>query len=342
MTQPPNGSQPPEQPQDPQPERPQDQPPERPQDQPHDPTRAFPTYGRPDQPPSTPWAAPGAQPPPGQPQPPYGQSPYGQPQPGQPQYGQPQYGQSAQGQPPYGPGAYGPAPYGHGYGPGQYPAAYGYGYTGGSGGTNALATAALVCALGGIFIGLSAPVGVALGITALVQLSRRPQAGKGMAIAGVVIGSLVSLGYVALIGLVIAFGSSGGDSGAPDPSAPDPGTNSAYIDELLVGECFNDTSADDQVERQPCPNEHDAELVAIVSLPAGTYPGDKAIDKAADQACTPPFGTYVGKSRDESELYLNWLTPDKYTWNAGDRRVFCVAYGPANKKLTGTVKNSHR
>jgi hypothetical protein len=181
-------------------------------------------------------------------------------------------------------------------------------------------------------------VAVALGIAALVQISRRPQAGKGMAIAGVVIGALVSTGYVLVIGLLIAFASSSTD----DSGAPDPGTTSAYIDELGIGDCFDDTSADDQVARRNCPEAHDGELVAIVSLPDGTYPGDQAIEKAADRACTPPFGTYVGKSRDQSELYLAWWTPDQYTWDSGDRRVFCVAYGPGDQKLTGSVKNSHR
>ncbi|GAA3145879.1 hypothetical protein JOF29_005549 [Kribbella aluminosa] len=352
MTQPPYGS----------------EPPERPQDRPHDPTRAFPTYGRPEQPgtpptapgeqqPGTPpptgpgrqptdtptWAAPGQHSAgtswaaPGQ-QPQYGQAP---PQFGQPQFGQaqPQFGQPQYGQPPYG-----QVPYGHGYGPGQYPpaygqppAAYGYGYLGGSGGTNSLATASLVTGLGGILIGVSAPVAIGLGIAALVQISRRPQAGKGMAIAGVVIGSLVTLGYVALIGLVIAFGSSGDTSGAPNP-----GSSSVYVDELAIGDCFDKTSVEDEVVRRDCPVEHDGELVASVTLPAGAYPGDKAIDDDADQACAGPFGTYVGKSRDDSELQLAWWTPDKPTWNSGDRRILCAAYGPGTDKLTGTVKNSHR
>ncbi|WP_427886357.1 DUF4190 domain-containing protein [Kribbella sp. GL6] len=279
----------------------------------------------------------------------YGQAPYGQAQQGQPPYGpsaygQAPYGQAPQGQPPYGQPAYGQAPYGHGYGPGQYPAAYGqppaaygYGYTGGSGGTNSLATAALVSGLGGIVIGVSAPVAVGLGIAALVQISRRPQQGKGMAIAGIIIGALVTLGYIALIALVIAFGSSTDTSGAPGP-----GSSSVYVDELAVGDCFDETSVEDEVIQRDCPVEHDGEMVASVTLPAGAYPGDKAIDDAADQACAGPFGTYVGKSRDESELELAWWTPDKRTWNSGDRRVLCAAYGPGTGKLTGTVKNSHR
>ncbi|HEY3509802.1 DUF4190 domain-containing protein [Kribbella sp. NPDC051137] len=339
-------------------------PPERPQDVPHDPTRTFPTYGRPEDlteplptaqhTTGTSWTAPGPQPvygqqPPQHGQPPYGRQPYGQSQHGQPSYGQPQYGQVPYGQPQYGPSAYGQAPYGQapygqGYGPGQYPAAYGqppaaygYGYTGGSGGTNSLATASLVTGLGGIVIGVSAPVAVGLGIAALVQLSRRPQQGKGMAIAGIIIGALVTLGYLALIALVIAFASSADTSGAPDP-----GSSSVYVDELAVGDCFDETSVEDEVIRRDCPVEHDGELVASVDLPAGAYPGDKAIDDAADQACAGPFGAYVGKSRDESELELAWWTPDKPTWNSGDHRVLCAAYGPGTDKLTGTVKNSHR
>ncbi len=45
--------------------------------------------------------------------------------------------------------------------------------------TNGLATAALVCGLGGLVIGVSAPVGVGLGIAALVQIKRRGESGKG-------------------------------------------------------------------------------------------------------------------------------------------------------------------
>jgi hypothetical protein len=283
-----------------------------------------------------PWAAPG--------QPSYGaqQSPYGQPGYGQAPGGQP-YGQGQQG-----------APYGQGYGPGQYPTAgqapgqygYGYGYGGygysGSGGTNGLATAALVTGLGGFVIGVSAPVAIGLGIAALVQIKRSQQEGKGMAIAGLVMGSLVTLGYTLLIVLVIALGSSDGNYSSPDPVSSSSSGPTTYVDDLTVGECFDEASADDEVVRQPCPDAHDAEVVGIVTIPGTTYPGDSAIDKAADRACSPVFGTYVGKSRDQSELYLDWWTPSKGAWDDGDHRVLCAAFGPDDNKLTGTVKNSHR
>lgn len=150
-----------------------------------------------------PWSVPGQQPA-------YGQSPYGQQQYGQTPYGQPQqpygqqpgYGQQAQPQygqqPGYGQPQYGQAPYS--------PSVYGgYGYSG-SPGTNGLATASLICSLGGLLIGLSAPVGIVLGIIALSQIKKTNQDGKGMALAGVIVGSVLTLGTILLFVFLIVLG----------------------------------------------------------------------------------------------------------------------------------------
>jgi hypothetical protein len=108
--------------------------------------------------------------------PPYGQPPQYQPPYGQPpQYQQP-YGQQPYGQQPYGP----PPPYGA---PGG---SYGYGYPQPTPGTNGLAIASLVLAF------LCSIAGLICGIIALNQISQRPQAGRGLAIAGIVI-SCVSI-----------------------------------------------------------------------------------------------------------------------------------------------------
>jgi hypothetical protein len=283
-------------------------------------------------------------------QPVAGQPQYGQPQYGQASYGQgqPQYGQPPQGQPGYGPP---PSAYGQGYAPGQYPAqygqapapyGYGYGYTA-SGGTNGLAAAALATGIGGIFIGLSAPVAIGLGIAALVQINRRGQAGKGMAIAGLVIGSLVTIGYVVLIGIVIALGSSYDDDyGSPEPVSSYSTGPTTSVDDLAVGECFDDGTKEAEVVRQPCTLAHDGEIIADVTLPEGPYPGDNGVDKAADRACSPQFTSYVGKSPDDSELDLSSWTPTRSLWADDDRLVVCATYGPDHEKLTTTTKNSHR
>lgn len=322
---------------------------ERPQDVP----RSFPTYGRPghqpaqqpgqppahqsgQQPGPTQWAAPGQ---PQQPQPPQpvGQAPYGQPTYGQPPYGQPgqPYGQPGQ-------------QYGGGYGqpgyPGTWPQPYGYGYPGGQGsGNNGLAIASLATGIGGFCIGLASPVAVGLGIAALTQIKRRGGDGKGMAIAGLVLGGLGTIGWLLYIVLIVVLGLTSDDdySGSPQPTSSY-STPSTYVDDLAVGECFDDSGEEDEVVRQPCADPHDGEIIAGVTLPDGPYPGDKEIDKAGEQSCATAFGEYVGSTVKDTELEWDYWTPTRQLWASNDRLVVCAAYGPDFDQLTGTVKGTRR
>jgi Domain of unknown function (DUF4190) len=150
-----------------------------------------PTGSGPPQAPSGSMPPPGYVPPPG-----YGQSGYGeQPGYGQSGYEQQGYGQSAYGPPPYGQGPYGQAPYGQSpYGPG------GYGMQRPR--TNGLAIASLVCSLAGFVIfGFSALLGVIFGFVARAQIARSQgtQRGNGLATAGIVIGLIVVVIWIALI-----------------------------------------------------------------------------------------------------------------------------------------------
>jgi hypothetical protein len=149
-----------------------------------------PSTPNPEQPPQN-------QPPYGQPAP--GQSPYGQPTYGQPAYGQPALGQPAYGQPTYGQPPAGQPPYGQtGYpAPGGYPPPRK---------TNGLAIAALVCSLAAFVTCISAPVGIVLGVIALSQIKKTGEEGRGMALAGVWIGSIFTALAVIAIALLVAFG----------------------------------------------------------------------------------------------------------------------------------------
>ncbi|TCC58137.1 DUF4190 domain-containing protein [Kribbella pittospori] len=297
---------------------------------------------------------------PGQPQSPPGQPAYGQQSYGQQAYGQPAGGQSPYGQPSYGQPQGGPGPYGQphqGYGQphygqppygqpgyGQFPAAYGYGYPGAAtNATNSLATAALVTGLGSIVFSIAAPVAVGLGIGALVQIKKRRQSGTGLAITGIVVGGLITIFWVGLIVVMIAVGSDSDDDyyGAPQPTTSYTGTTT-YVDDLAVGECFDDGTEEGEALRQPCNEEHDGEIVADVTLPDGPYPGDRGVEKAAKSSCATQFAKYVGKSAATSELDLSYWTPDEDLWNDNDRLVICAAYAPEGETLRSTVKNSHR
>ncbi|MBG6183309.1 hypothetical protein IWX65_001258 [Arthrobacter sp. CAN_A214] len=127
---------------------------------------------------------------------PQGQSPYGQP--GAP----PPYGQSPQGQSPYGqPGAqaqYGQSPYSSDGG--GYPGQQGYGAPPRDNPGRTLGIVGFVLA----FIPFLNPVGVIVSIIALVK-SKKAGMGNGLAVAGIIIGALATIGLVLLIaGLVAA------------------------------------------------------------------------------------------------------------------------------------------
>ncbi|MDK3258085.1 DUF4190 domain-containing protein [Blastococcus capsensis] len=99
-------------------------------------------------------------------------------------YGQPGYPPPGYAQPGY------PPP---GYGPPGYPPAYGRS-------TNTLAILALVMAF------VFAPAGLVLGIVARKQIKRTGEEGSGLALAGIIVGGLVT-GFFALVVVlwVVAF-----------------------------------------------------------------------------------------------------------------------------------------
>lgn len=105
------------------------------------------------------------------------------------------------GTPPYGPvpPQFGAPPYGTpaGYPPPPY--TYGYGYAPQQGGTNGMAIAAMVCGICGFACLVPGLVGIILGIVALPQIKRSGQSGRGMAIAGIVVGALWIVGFVVLV-----------------------------------------------------------------------------------------------------------------------------------------------
>ena len=173
-------------------------------------TSAYPPVPPP-QPPS-PWAtgSPTAAPGWGAPAP----APWEQPPPAPSSWGQPPgaydpYGYAAPPPGGYGaaPGPYGPAP---GYpappGPYGYPQPY-YGYPPPAGpGTNGMAIAALVSALAGLLVscGLLSPLGIIFGHIALSQIKRTGESGRGMAIAGLVIGYLSLAGIALMVISIVA------------------------------------------------------------------------------------------------------------------------------------------
>ncbi|MFF6786043.1 DUF4190 domain-containing protein [Streptomyces sp. NPDC012510] len=258
-----------------------------------------------------------ATPPPPEPQPPHRATPFsppGQPQP-QPQQQPYLYPYPATSQ-----------PWGHAAWRQTYPLPP-------SSPLNGLAIAALVL---GVLCFLPG-VGLLLGIVALVQISKRGERGKGMAVAGIALSTIGAL----LMTLVFTTGGARDVwDGFRDVSSGAGGTFS--VDK---GECFDSPRGSLEedvydVDVVPCAGEHDAEVFAVFSLPEGEYPGDAAVSDAADEQCYVRSETYAMDTWAlPPDVDVYWFTPTRQSWRYGDREVICV-FGDeeAEGSLTGSLR----
>ncbi|PRY28242.1 putative regulator of septum formation [Pseudosporangium ferrugineum] len=255
----------------------------------------------------------------GQPGSPYGGQPGSPPYGGQPESaygGQPGsgYGAQAWGVPGQAYGGVSGGPY-----PGPPPAGYGQPARG----TNGFAIASLVLGLlGGILLS------VIFGIVALVQIKRRGQGGRGLAIGGLVAAGCWLLVIVA--GVVFAIATSDDTSSS--------GTRvGAYVSvaDLQAGDCVATvpSSRESRVRTVSCTSLHEGEVTGVSVLPAGAYPGARETQAQALKRCVAAFDSYVAVPDDR--LKLHFLYPDASTW-AEDRGVTCLVRdpnGPATRSL---------
>jgi hypothetical protein len=80
--------------------------------------------------------------------------------------------------------------------------------------TNGFAIASLVCSLVGIIFWFLGPLlGIGFGLIALKQIPRLGQGGRGLAVAGISVGTVVLLLNVLFLIAAVTIGSSGGPGG---------------------------------------------------------------------------------------------------------------------------------
>ncbi|WP_210728539.1 DUF4190 domain-containing protein, partial [Cellulomonas septica] len=279
---------------------------------------------------------------------------YGQPGYGQPGYGQPQaYGQQpAYGQPGYGqPQAYGqPASYGaYGQQPGYAPATRT---------TDGLAIASIATSAGGLLLtaGLLSPVGLGLGIASLRRIRRTGQDGRGLAIAGIVVGAIGTAAIVVsiVVGLIFFARVATDDSvqAALDDlgetvdegqTGPDASGDLGYWDlrtDLPVGTCLAEypnqyDMSDAQVV--PCAEPHSTEIVALVQLdgPIVDDVDDPAYDAAVDVCFTAIDSRAPGLFDVGGFADVYYPHPDDFE-QAGGSTALCT-YTADDPNLTGSI-----
>jgi len=230
--------------------------------------------------------------------------------------------------------AYGAAP--GGYGPPGYPPPGGYPGPGypppqpQKPGTNGFAIASLIFGIiGGILLGFI------FGFIALSQTKRTGQNGRGLALAGVILSSMWTVGIVLAIILAVTTSAKRDSGGA----VTDGGSISATS--LQVGDCVNglkNTTNLLSLPGVPCTQPHEGEVFAVFDLPAGAYPGAAAVDQEVSRECNDRLGAYSPSAETNPDVGLFSVYPLEQNWRRGDRQVVCLATASSGGTTTGSIK----
>ncbi|MEV0533201.1 DUF4190 domain-containing protein [Kitasatospora sp. NPDC050463] len=209
--------------------------------------------------------------------------------------------------------------------------------------TNGFSVAALVTGLLCMW-----PLSLAFGIVALVQIPKRNERGRGMAVTGVVLGILgVLVTLVGFLGLLAAGVDASADRPARAPKAP----GSVLWSSLKSGDCYNPPggaagSEDGDatvlwVLKASCSLPHHGEVAGTARIPEGdglAYPGESLVRESAATLCGPVLTDYaldywaVPDGMDEVYLY-----PSRANWKSGERYATC-AYEDRDAEHLGSVR----
>ncbi|MFE0464018.1 DUF4190 domain-containing protein [Kitasatospora sp. NPDC058965] len=195
-------------------------------------------------------------------------------------------------------------------------------------GTNKLAVTSLVTGLTCCL----APAALGFGIAALVQLGKRRQRGKGLAVTGVVLGVL---GLLAMIGSATALIANSRISLTG---------KSRSVSQLKVGDCFTQSPLGGQVVVVGCRNLHNAEVSAVVKLTDPEFPGAAAARTEARTLCNEAVFSYIYDLWDRpAGLRAGEYPPtDASQWQRGNGTAVCYLADEARSGRTKALRDDAR
>ncbi|MGW6705748.1 DUF4190 domain-containing protein [Streptomyces sp. NPDC054956] len=220
-----------------------------------------------------------------------------------------------------------PPPYGHPYGQPYGPPAL-----------NGFAFASLL-------VGLLCfpPLGIVFGVVALVQIAKKGERGRALAVSGLVVSLLMSV--VMVVTVAWAAGTvfdRARAMGALEPYEDVEG-ELTDIDDMRAGDCFNVPGGDllDEdpfVYRIACTEVHDAEVTSSTTLSGARFPGADEMKKSMTESCWRAQDAYAMDTwalPAYAEMF--YFAPSHGSWSDGDRRVLCVI-GTADEEHRGSLR----
>ncbi|MEW2137899.1 DUF4190 domain-containing protein [Streptomyces sp. NPDC005409] len=203
-------------------------------------------------------------------------------------------------------------------------------------------------ALASLLVGLLCfpPLGIVFGAVALVQIAKKRERGKVLAIVGLAVsvamtGALVFTAERVASAVGDRFGTLGG---LPDADTDVEG-ELTDMDDLRVGDCFNVPGGDLMDERPltykvDCVQVHHGEVTAAKSLGAADAPGAAAgeDERASEDACWKAQDEYAMDTwalPEYAEMF--YYAPSRQSWREGDRLLLCVI-GTTEEEWRGSLR----
>lgn len=170
---------------------------------------------------------------------------------------------------------------------------------------------------------------VIFGVLALKRIKKTGGDGRGLAIAGLVLSALWTVGIVIA---VVATSTAERDATGSFTSSGD-----VSVEDLRIRDCTGPLPEDDvfTVRVLPCSASHDAEVYAIVPLDGEDYPGDVDVVRFAEGGCSREIEQLLAD--DPTPYELSYFHPTQESWSTGDRTVICLLVGPRGEPLVGSV-----
>jgi hypothetical protein len=203
-------------------------------------------------------------------------------------------------------------------------------------GPSRLAVTSFLLGLFGI-VGISAILGIVLGLVALRRMRRTMQRGKGLAIAGIVLG-------IAWLAVAVVLVATGTIFGSPTPAPSSASGQPVNPFSLITGNCFDNPAVTPghvtdvgSVVRTTCTKPHNAQIFATFAVSGAirSYPGSAKLTDLASSGCNTRAKASLDSSMITNSMQIRLLFPLQSSWTAGHRTISCIIYNP-----TATMKSS--
>ncbi|WP_037919474.1 DUF4190 domain-containing protein [Streptomyces sp. PCS3-D2] len=184
------------------------------------------------------------------------------------------------------------------------------------------------------------PLGIAFGIAALVQIARKGDTGRALAITGLVVSVVMTGVMVFALGRLVETVPGRLDR----PTGYDEVEGELRdIDDLKAGDCFNVPGGDLFDERPltyavDCSRVHHGEVTASMTVGTADAPGSAEADRASEDACWKAQDQYAMDTWALPEFAeMFYFAPSRASWRQGDRRLICVI-GTAEEEWSGSLR----